>query len=346
MRATILFTAVFLYSLTTGTPFAKEPLSQSGESHLSKIQQLTFGGQNAEAYFSADNKELIFQSTRGDLQCDAIFRMNIDGSNIRRVSSGKGTTTCAFIAPDNRALIYASTHLGAEACPPKPDYSKGYVWPLYKSFDIFKANPDGSHLVRLTQTEGYDAEGVFAPNGEKIMFTSVRTGDLEIFIMNADGSSVEQITNEPGYDGGAFFSADSKSIVWRASRPQGKTLEDYRTLLAEGFIRPGNLELYVMKLSDRKPVQITRNGAANFAPYFHPDGRHIIFSSNLANPQGRNFDLHLVNVETGKVEQITNHQEFDGFPMFSSDGKRLVFASNRNGKVKGETNIFIADWIW
>ncbi|WP_455205130.1 TolB family protein [Kaarinaea lacus] len=331
-------------SCLAADPSSSQSLTLSRETHFSNLQQLTFGGQNAEAYFSYDGSELIFQSTRDNLHCDAIFRMNIDGSNVRMVSSGEGVTTCSFIEPDNKAIIYSSTHLGDKACPPKPDYSKGYVWPLYKSYDIFKANPDGKNISRLTNTPGYDAEAVFSPKGDKIIFTSTRTGDLELFLMNPEGNSVEQLTHEAGYDGGAFFSLDGEWIVWRASRPTGKDLEDYKTLLAEGLIRPGKLEIFIMNLKERKPIQITNNGAANFGPYWHPDGKHIIFSSNMNDPKGRNFDLFFIDIDTKKTEQITHYEGFDGFPMFSHDGKKLVFASNRNGKVRGETNVFITDW--
>lgn len=323
---------------------ADERVHYEGEGHLVNVRQLTFGGQNAEAYFSADGSELIMQATRDGLNCDAIFRMNADGSNVRMVSSGKGTTTCSFIAPDNSAIIYASTHLTGPACPPKPDYSRGYVWPLYEGYDIFQADPEGANVERLTDSPGYDAEAVYSPAGDRIVFTSIRTGDLELFMMRPDGTQVEQLTSTPGYDGGAFFSRDGRSIVWRASRPQDKALADYRSLLAQNLIRPGKLDLYVMNLADREPVRLTDNGAANFGPYWHPDGKHIIFSSNLSNPKGRNFDLYLINVETRAIERVTHYPGFDGFPMFSYDGKQLVFASNRNGKVRGETNVFIADW--
>jgi TolB protein len=319
-------------------------LSYPGEDHLANIRQLTFGGENAEAYFSADGTELIFQSTRDGRQCDAIYRMKADGSDVRMVSSGKGRTTCSFIAPDGKSIIYASTHLAGDACPPKPDYSHGYVWPVYKSYDIFRADPEGGHLVRLTDTDGYDAEGVYSPQGDKILFTSARTGDLELFMMNPDGSGVEQLTHEPGYDGGGFFSRDGQWIVWRASRPTGKELEEYRTLLGQGLVRPHSLEIYIMNLRERRPIQLTHNGAANFAPYWHPDGRHVIFASNMADPEGRDFDLYLIDILTRKTERVTHYAGFDGFPMFSYDGKKLVFASNRNGKVKDETNIFVADW--
>lgn len=316
----------------------------AGETRLTNLRQLTFGGENAEAYFSHDGSELIFQSTRDELQCDAIFRMRTDGSHVRRVSPGQGVTTCAFIAPDNQSIIYASTHLQQQQCPPKPDYSKGYVWPLHAEFDIFRAGPDGEEPVPLTTTAGYDAEAVYSPQGDKIVFTSLRSGDLELYLMNPDGSSVEQLTSLPGYDGGAFFSLDGNWIVWRASRPAGQALQDYQALLEQGLIRPGKLELYIMNLEERQPIQLTDNGAANFGPYWHPDGQHIIFSSNLHDQESRNFDLYLINVDTRALERITHYENFDGFPMFTHDGKQLVFASNRSGKVKGETNIFIADF--
>ncbi|MGB7930898.1 MAG: hypothetical protein WCH04_01500 [Gammaproteobacteria bacterium] len=328
----------------TAPPQVPADLVLTGETHFRNLRQLTFGGENAEAYFSHDGRELIFQSTRAGLACDAIFRMDADGGNVRQVSTGRGVTTCSFIAPDNRSIIYASTHRRQDQCPPKPDYSQGYVWPLYREYDIFRAGPEGEDPVALTTTDGYDAEDVFSPQGDRIVFTSVRSGDLELYLMNPDGSGVEQLTDTPGYDGGAFFSLDGKWVVWRASRPEGKDLEDYRTLLKQRLVRPGKLDLYVMNLDERKPIRLTDNGAANFGPYWHPDGRHIIFASNIDDPQGRNFDLYLIDIDTRAIERITRYEGFDGFPMFSHDGKRLVFASNRNGKVKGETNIFIADW--
>ncbi len=316
-----------------------------GETHFKNIRQLTFGGENAEAYFSYNADKLIFQSTRDGLECDAIFTMNVDGTDVTMVSSGKGATTCSFIAPDYKSIIYASTHIGSDKCPPKPDMSRGYVWALYKSYDIFKADPDGSNLVRLTDTPGYDAEGVYSPKGDKIIFTSVRTGDLELFTMNPDGSNVEQLTDIPGYDGGAFFSLDGEWICWRASRPQGEELADYVDLLKNGLIRPSKLEIYIMNLKDRKPIQLTNNGAANFGPYFHPSGEKVIFVSNMDDPKKRNFELHMVDVKTKEVERLTYNPTFDGFPMFSHDGKKLVFASNRNNSRPHETNMFIADWV-
>lgn len=347
LKKSIIFLSLLVLAAGCGEKVeqTKKVTTFEGENHFGNIKQLTFGGQNAEAYFSYDGSELIFQSSRDDMECDQIFRMNADGSNVRMVSTGDGNTTCSFISPDDSSIIYASTHLGGKPCPPKPDMSRGYVWALYKSFDIFKADPDGSNLVQLTDTPGYDAEAVYSPKGDKIIFTSVRTGDLELFLMDPDGSNVEQITDMPGYDGGAFFSLDGEWIVWRASRPEGEALEDYKALLADGFIRPSHLEIYIMNLKDREPIQLTNNGAANFGPYFHPDMKKVIFVSNMDDPQGRNFELYYVDVTTKEVERLTYNPTFDGFPMFSHDGKKLVFASNRDNNIEGETNIFIADWI-
>ena len=332
------------HDMNTTSP-AKPGTVFEGEKHFANLKQITFGGQNAEAYWSSDGAELIFQSMRDSMECDAIFRMNADGSDVREISSGKGATTCSFIAPDNSYIIYASTHLAGDECPPKPDMSRGYTWALYKGFDIFRADPDGGNLVRLTETPGYDAEGVIAPDGSKILFTSVRDGDLDLYMMNPDGSDVVRITDGVGYDGGGFFSRDSKWICWRASRPEGEELADYKALLAEGLIRPSKLEIYVMNLADRKPIQLTNNGKANFGPYFHPDGKRVIFASNMSDPHGRNFDLYMVDIATKEIEQITHNESFDGFPMFSYDGTKFVFASNRDGSVEGETNIFVADWV-
>lgn len=232
-------------------------------------------------------------------------------------------------------------------CPPKPDYSKGYVWPIYATYDIYIAKPDGSDLRRLTRTPGYDAEATISRDGKTIVFTSMRNGDLDIYAMNADGSHVRQLTHELGYDGGPFLSYDGKKVVYRAEHPKTpQEIADYKALLAQGLIRPGNLEIWVMDVDGKNKQQVTHNGAANFAPYFLPDGKRIIFASNMADPKnGRDFDLYLVNVDGTGLERVTFYPDFDSFPMFTSDGKKLVWASNRNGTAPHETNIFIADWI-
>ena len=325
---------------------AAAPLALPEERHLRNVRQLTFGGENAEAYFSFDDKWLSFQSTRDGVECDQIYVMKADGSDQRMVSSGKGRTTCAYFMPDGRRVLYASTHLGGDACPPKPDYSRGYVWALYKDYDIFVRDLKGGAPVRLTDTPGYDAEATIAPDGKRIIFTSVRDGDLDHYAMDLDGRNVKRLTDEVGYDGGAFYSADSKMIVYRASRPGSPEAEArYKQLLAEGLIEPRALEIWVMNADGTGKRQVTRNGAANFAPFFHPDGKRIIFSSNMDDPKGRNFDLYVINVDGTGLERVTFNGTFDGFPMFTSDGRRLVFASNRNAAKQGDTNLFIAEWV-
>jgi Tol biopolymer transport system component len=317
-----------------------------GERHLANVTQLTFGGQNAEAYWSPDGKSLIFQRTEQDEGCDQIFTMSgKDGSGLRLVSTGTGRTTCAYFLPPDR-ILYSSTHDASKECPPSPDFSEGYVWPLYPSYDIWAAKEDGSDLKRLTDTDHYDAEATVSPDGRWIVFTSTRSGDIEIWKMRRDGSDVTQLTDEPGYDGGPFFSPDGKRICYRASRPApGKELDDYRRLLGKDLIRPSTLEIYWMDADGSDKTRVTDNGAANFAPYFTPDGKRIIFASNQGDPRGRNFDLYLVHLDGTGMEQVTFCSSFDSFPMFSPDGKRIAFASNRNGSVPGETNIFVADWV-
>jgi TolB protein len=316
------------------------------EKHLRNLKQLTFGGENAEAYFSADGKQLIFQSTREGRGCDQIYTMNVDGSNVKMISNGDGRTTCSYFFPNAKRILYSSTHLGDKQCPPRPDFSKGYVWAVYPSFDIFTANPDGSDLKQLTTSPGYDAETTITLDGKKLVFTSMRDGDLDIYSMDADGKNVRRLTNELGYDGGPFWSYDGKQIVYRAHHPktdQQKT--DYIDLLKQNLIRPTTLEIWVMNADGSNKRQVTSNGKANFGPYFFPDGRRIIFASNMDDPRGRNFDLYKINADGTGLERITFNETFDGFPMFSPDGKKLVFASNRNAKAQGETNVFIADWV-
>lgn len=323
-----------------------QSLRYEDEVHLANIRQLTFGGENAEAYFSFDETKLIYQSTSGDLKCDQIFIMNIDGSNQTMVSTGKGRTTCAFWFPDGRRILYSSTHTAGADCPPLPDRSKGYVWKLYPEYDIFTANTDGSGVTVLSATPGYDAEATISPLGDKIVFTSTRDGDPEIYTMNLDGTDVKRLTHTKGYDGGPFFSWDGKSIVYRANHPEGaKELAAYEDIVKEHLVRPTRLEIFTMDADGKNQKQITDNGKANFAPFFHPDGQRIIFSSNLADPKGRNFDLFIINTDGTGLERITYYESFDGFPMFTRDGKKLVFCSNRNNAQPGETNVFIADWI-
>jgi Tol biopolymer transport system component len=306
---------------------------------------LTDGGENAEAYFSFDGQRLILQSTRPPFECDQIFTMNIDGSDQELVSTGTGRTTCSYFFPDGEHILYASTHLGGPECPPKPDHSRGYVWPLYDSFDIFKAKADGSAIERLTDSPGYDAEATISPRSERIVFTSVRDGDLDIYTMNFDGSDVQRLTDELGYDGGPFYSPDGSKIVYRAMHPTDpEEIKDYTSLLNDGLIRPSKLEVWVMDADGSNKKRITDLDVAAFAPFFHPSGEKIIFSSNFGDPAGREFELFMVDLDGNNLEQITFSEDFDGFPMWAPDGKTFVFCSNRNNSKPGETNVFVTTW--
>jgi Tol biopolymer transport system component len=325
---------------------AKERPAEPIEKRLRNIRQLTFEGQNAEAYFSSDGKRLIYQTTHGDLRCDQIFVMNADGTGKKMVSTGRGRTTCAYFFPDGSRILYASTHAKSKDCPPAPPRRGGYVWPVYSTYDIFSAKPDGSDIRQLTDMRGYDAEATVSPDGTKVVFTSVRDGDLDIYVMDSDGSDQTRLTTELGYDGGAFFSPDGKMICFRASRPSSEAeKEKYRELLAQDLVEPSRLEIFVMNADGSDVRQVTRNGAANFCPFFHPSGKKIIFASNQVDPRGRNFDLYLVGIDGTGEERVTSHADFDAFPMFSADAKQLVWAANRFGARQGDTNIFIADWV-
>ncbi len=337
---------VFLFFTLITFNFAQEKYMMEGEKRLKNIRMLTEAGENAEAYFSLDGSKIIFQATVNDLKCDQIFTMNLDGSDKKMVSTGKGRTTCAYYYPDNNKILYASTHHFDENCPPPPDRSKGYVWKLYDEFDIFMADADGTNLIQLTNSPKYDAEATISPKADKIIFTSTRDGDPELYLMNLDGSDQKRLTYEKGYDGGAFFSADGNKIVFRASRPKTeKELKVYDDLVNEGLVKPTNLEIFVMDADGTNMKQVTNLKAASFAPFFHPDGKRIIFSSNFGSKNLREFNLFMINIDGTGLEQITYNPSFDGFPMFAYDGKYLIFSSNRFNKNENDTNIFIAEWV-
>jgi Tol biopolymer transport system component len=320
-------------------------LIRPGERHFAKLYRLTDGGENAEAYWSADGTRLIFQSTRGAWPCDQMYVMDLATGDVRRASRGVGRTTCGYFYDDDRRVLYSSTYLAGDSCPPLPDFSQGYTWPVYEGYDIFSAKPDGSDLERLTATPGYDAEATVSANGHRIVFTSVRDGDLDLYSMRPDGSEVTRLTREVGYDGGAFYSRDGRWICYRGDHPaDSAAVADYRALLRRGLVRPSRMNLWVMRADGSGRRQVTYDQGASFAPYFTPDGKSILYSSNRENPRGRNFDLYLVRVSGGVPTPVTRDTTFDGFPMFSPDGRWLVFASNRGARARGETNLFLAEW--
>jgi Tol biopolymer transport system component len=341
MAATMWFAGSSLPQAQAPASPARPVQALPQETHLANVRQLTFGGENAEAYFSFDGQRLAFQSTR-DGGCDQIYTMKIDGSDVKRISDG-GRTTCAYYTPDARHVVYASTVKASRACPPVPDFSMGYVWPVYAEYDIYRADADGQNLQALTTTPGYDAEPTIRKDG-RIVFTSVRDGDMEIYSMNGDGSDVRRLTRREGPDGGPFYSHSGTQIVFRGRTLAATELADYRQLLAKSLWRPTALEIFVMNDDGSNLRQVTSLGAASFAPFFSSDDRKIIFSSNAHNPKGRDFELFLINVDGTGLERITYNDTFDGFPMFSPDGTKLVFASNRYAAKPGETNVFMAEW--
>lgn len=332
---------------------AADSLRFAGEVHLRNIRQLTFGGNNAEAYWSFDDAQVIFQSDWSRINsqgCDQIYVMEpVADPEYRLVSTGKGRTTCSYFLPEGRVL-YASTHAALDACPPPVERRGRYVWPIYDTYDIYTSQADGSDVQLLIGGEGYDAEATVSPDGKYIVFTSTRSGDLDLWRFERETGALLQLTSELGYDGGAFFSRDSRMIVWRASRPAGEQADTYRSLLSEGLVEPGAVNVFVASIDGSGARQVTDLPGANWAPFFHPDGTKIIFSSNHESAAGGGrpvFALYMVGIDGSGLVKITHSNTFDAFPMFSFEGTRLLFSSNRNASrtPSSDTNVFVADWI-
>ncbi len=325
------------------------------EKHFKNMRQLTFGGDNAEAYWSFDDSKLVMQSNydKWGLNCDQIFLFDPSSTYTQEtkptmLSTGMGRTTCAYFMPDDKSIIYASTHRGGEACPPEPERRTDgkYLWPIYASYDIFQADLQGNIIKQLTDEPGYDAEATISPQGDKIVFTSDRSGDLELYTMDLDGSNVTQITHELGYDGGAFFSPDGTKLIFRSSRPSTEEEKnEYKALLSEGLVAPTAMELFICNVDGTDMRQLTSLGKANWAPFFHPSGKKVIFATNHKGQRGFEFNLYMINVDGTGLERISHDDVFDAFPMFSNDGKQIVFSSNRNNGGTRDTNLFIADWV-
>jgi Tol biopolymer transport system component len=351
------------FALAADQPKESVVSASSTERHLTNIRQLTFGRQNAEAYFSFNGTKLIFQSTNNwmkdssasprkpagsGLGCYQMYVMDVESEIVRLVSTGKGATTCGYFFPGDSRVLYSSTHAAGPECPPKPKRDGAYRWAL-DDYDVYSANLDGQDMQRLTSSPGYDAEATISPDGKTVVWTSVKDGDLDLYTMNLDGSNIHRLTDDVGYDGGAFFSPDSKKIVYRAAHPTDPSeVAKYKELLAQRLIEPGQLEIFVMNADGSGKKQVTTTGASNFSPYFHPDGTRIIFSSNIETrgEGGRpSFHLYLVRDDGTGLERLTMEGHFNSFPMFSPDGKRLVWVSDRNAKEPGEFNVFLADWV-
>ena len=332
-----------------------DTIQYPGEHHFKNLRQLTFGGDNAEAYFSFDGKYIVYQrtDTKNGIVCDQIWMGKIPETADepfvpKLISTGTGRTTCAYFYPDGKHVLYASTHLGSKDCPPVPDREKmkRYIWPVYKSFDIFKADLNGKIVKQLTDSKGYDAEATISPKDDKMVFTSMRNGDLDLYTMDLDGNNIKQITNTLGYDGGAWFSPDGKKILWRASRPKTTDeIEDYKNLLSQGLVAPTSMEVFIANADGSDAHQITFLDKANWAPNFMPDGKHIIFCSNHEYERGFPFNMYITDINGKGLEKISRDKGFDAFPMFSHDGKKIIFSSNRNNGGTRDTNIFIADWV-
>lgn len=346
----------------TGVLFAQsnnpvaDTLHYKEEVHFKNLRQLTFGGDNAEAYFSFDGKWIVFQKTnpKENIQCDQIFIAKVPTSATEKfepkmISSGKGRTTCAAFMKDGKHIIYASTHLGGEACPPTPDrakYGNKYIWPLYSSYDIFIADLTGQITKQLTNSPGYDAEATLSPDGKTMLFTSTRDGDIDLYTMELKTGKTKRITNQIGYDGGAWFSPDGTKIIWRASRPKSeKDIAEYKDLLKENLVAPTNMEVWIANADGSNPRQVSNFGQANWAPAYMPDSKHIIFASNHEYKRGFPFNLYTMNEDGSGLTKISRDKGFDAFPMFSNDGKKIIFCSNRNNGGTRDTNIFIADWV-
>src|SRR5262249_29350246 len=310
--------------------------------YLHNIRQLTKDFVRAgEGYFAPDMKQIIFQAEEKDTGNPfyQIFVMDLDSGTYRRVSPGVGKTTCSYFRPDGKKIIFASSHLDPDAKKKQAEEyrlreeEKGkrrpYRWDFDPAMDIFEANPDGTDLKRLTDADGYDAEGSYSPDGKQIVFCSNRDGNLELYVMDADGKNVRQLTHAPKcYNGGPFFLPDGKRVIFRSDRKK----KDY-------------LQIYVINADGSGERALTDTEGVNWGPYWHKDGKHIVYAAaDHSNPTARpNYDLWWMNVDSGKKTRLTFAPGADVLPVFSPDGSKLMWTSTRDGRQPAQ--LYIADFV-
>ena len=345
--------AVLLATSTAGLAQQGNPPQE--RDFLSRIRRLTVDGRRAgEGYWSPDGRRLVFQSEREPGNpFYQIYVMDMTTGDVSRQSPGIGKTTCSFISPATGDVLFASTHHDARSKQLQEEELKfrasgqerRYSWDYDPEMELYVRPAQSGTLRRLTNSRGYDAEASYSPDGQWIAFSSTRDGYErrlspaerkqleadpsyfgEIYIMRADatGSAVRRLTSVPGYDGGPFFSPDGKRIIWRRF--------DERGVIAD---------VWTMNLDGTDQRQITNFGAMSWAPYIHPSGRYVIFSSNKLGFE--NFELFLVDIDGLKEPvRVTYSDGFDGLPVPSPDGGRLAWTSNRGGGREGQ--IYLAQW--
>jgi Tol biopolymer transport system component len=345
VRATMLSLAVLL--LATAATAQEPEVSQLESKFLFHVRQVTEGFAKAgEGYFSPDGKTIIYQAVPLEYPFYQIYKQPLSGGEPKLVSTGRGRTTCAYFSPDGKRILFASSHLDPmldkteeqeirqQAEDKKAGVRRRYSWDFDPYMDIFEARPNGEIVRRLTEADGYDAEGAWSPDGRKIAFCSDRDGDPDIYIMDSDGSNVRQLTNVPGYDGGPFISPDNQWIVFRSDRKK----ESY-------------LQIYVIGVDGKNEQPLTDNEGVNWGPYWHPTEPYIIWSgADHSNPNARpNYDLWMKRYEvkdgkftTSEPIRVTDSASADVLPVFSPDGKQLMWTSTRTRD--RESQLFIGDF--